>query len=592
MGREAGVGGNSLNRHGAGAAADPVTGSGIMSDRLLTEDLGEIPGVGKAEIALATDVVLSMVKAAKGLRMYQENNPVLEKFFQELVEKFNLILDEYSEYALDVDKFELRYKGHVIYENSDPKESIAFKIYSDGIRCIIFSQGLESCEISGFLQIIGSGASASIDEDIATRFWDSAFPHFAYVLEDDYQEIDLEIEEQFAASAGKADLPASFPEAVAASAIPLVQVQEHLLAFTDEDRISIAALIDAEEHANPVEESARIFADILAGAFGQDIFSPFLDIYLKFAANIFVSGNAGTGLKMFSVLYRRATSAEQPAERQEYKRGLERLWSEETLQGLCRIIDTTDDVSAETMQTLSRMIGATTPAVLYELLGLIEKSRMRKVVLNVATTIARDDPRSLIPHLKDRRWYLVRNMVFILGELRDSSLLDQVAALITHRDIRVRKEVLRYLLAVPDPRAKPYILKFLRDESGHMRVRAVQLMGRARLQIALKPLMEFAESDVFDLFEIAEKMAVYEAIADLGGEKVLPLFKGMLTKKFHFQRTREREAVICASFALQKIPGEASLKLLQDALKAKTKEHHEVIIAAIKALSGSSPVPS
>ena len=564
-----------------------------MSDRLMAEELGdEIPGVGKAEIAQATDVVLAMVKAAKGLRMYQENNPVLEKFFQELAEKFTLILDEYSEFALDVDKFELRYKGHVIYENSDPKESIAFKIYSDGIRCIIFSQGLENYEINGFLQIIGSGTSASIDEDIATRFWDSAFPHFAYVLEDDYQEFDLEIEEQFAVRAGKADLAASFPAAAADCATPLTQVPEQLLVLTDDDRIGIAALIDAEEHANPLEESARIFADILTGAFGQEIFAPFLDIYLKFATNIFVSGNAGTGLKMFSVLYRRATSAELPAERQEYKRGLERLWSEEALQGLCRIIDSSDDVNTDMLLTLSRMIGATTPAVLYELLGLIERSRMRKVVLNVATTVAKDNPRSLIPYLKDRRWYLVRNMVFILGELRDSTLLDQVAVLITHRDIRVRKEVLRYLLAVPDPRAKAYILKFMRDESGDMRVKAVQLMGRARLQIALTPLMEFAESDVFDLIDITEKRAIYEAIADLGGEKVLPLFKGMLTKKFHFQRAREREAVICASFALQRIPGEASIKLLQDALKAKTKEHHEVINAAIKALSGNSPVSS
>ena len=61
--------------------------------------------------------------------------------------------------------------------------------------------------------------------------------------------------------------------------------------------------------------------------------------------------------------------------------------------------------------------------------------------------------------------------------------------------------------------------------------------------------------------------------------------QGMLTKKFHFQRAREREAVICAAHALQKIPGEATLKLLQDALRAKTKEHHEVLGAAIKALS-------
>jgi HEAT repeat protein len=175
--------------------------------------------------------------------------------------------------------------------------------------------------------------------------------------------------------------------------------------------------------------------------------------------------------------------------------------------------------------------------------------------------------------------------VFILGQLKNTALLDRVVVLITHREQRVRKEVLKYLIAVPDSKAKPYILKFLRDEASAIRIMALQMMGRARLQFALKPIAAFADTVEFEQMNISEKKAVYEAIGELGGEKMLPLFKTMLTKRFLFNKAKEKDAVICAVAGLQKIPGEETLKILEGALRSKSLEFRDIINNAILMVS-------
>ncbi len=564
----------------------------IMSDDISIAAEESVPGVvSKSEVALATDIMLTMVKTAKGVKLYQANSPLLVQFFQELAEKMSAMLTQYSEYKLDVERFELRYKGQLVYENPDIKESLAFRMYSDGIRSIIFRQGLAEWELKDFLEIVNMNAAYSVDDDIVTLLWDKGLPHFTYILEDDYQEIDKQIDEQLVGLSAQRKTLSAFPKDPFSLAAPLAAIPDNLLAVSADNMAALKEFIESEARLRPLEESARILSAILSGAQANELFTEFLEIYLKFARNLFASGEIEVALKMFAFLHRKATASEASAERSRaIQLALGRFWTEEALNGLCKCIDTTEAVSLDGLKIVAVMIGQTSSSALCELLGLVGKMKMRKVLIDALINIARDNPHILLPYFKDSRWYLVRNMVTILIQLKNTALLEQVVTLITHRELRVRKEVLKYLLSVPDPKAKPYILKFLRDEASSMRITAVQLMGRARLQLALKPLIDFVNSEAFDVISISEKKAVYEAIAELGVEKALPLFKKMLTNKFHFNRAGEKEAVICAAAGLQKIPGEESIKLLKEALRAKTRDHHEVIISAIEMLVKAAPV--
>jgi hypothetical protein len=563
-----------------------------MNEDIMSAETSPPEEASKAEVALATDIMLAMVKTAKGVKMYQASNPLLGKFFQEMTEKISSMLNLYSEYKLDVDRFELSYKGHAVYNNSDTNESMAFRMYSDGIRSIVFSEGVEEWELKEFIEIVGLSQAGAVDDDIVTRMWDKGLPHCSYILEDDFREIDKQIDEQLTGTSAMGRIPPSCLADPFSCAKKLQIVPDHFYTLTAEETSCLQALLSAEEPFNPIDETARILATILSGVAEPELFSAFLEIYLKLTRNLFLAGEKEYSFKLFTFLSRRATAKEPVDDRSRLiLDALGRLWTDEAIKGLCKIIDTADAISVDELKTLSTMIGQTSPATLCELLGLVETMKMRKVLIETTSEIAGEKPQIFLPYLSDSRWYLVRNVVLILTQLKNSVLLDQVAALITHRDQRVRKEVLKYLVAVPEPRAKPFILKFLQDEVAGIRIMALQLLGRAKLRFALQPIIAFIDTEVFERMSISEKKAVYETLGELGGVKMLPLFKSMLTRRYLFQRAKEKEAIICAVAGLGKIPGEETLKLLEEAHRSKSPEGREIIKDAIIKVSRQKNTP-
>jgi hypothetical protein len=565
-----------------------------MSDSVRFSDDPATPEeASKSEITLAADIMMAMVKAAKGARMYQPNNPILGRFYQDLTEKMMNHLQLYGEYKLDVEKFELRYKEHVVYANQDAGESMAFRMYSDGIRSFIFSDGVDTDELKDFLAIVTMSSSGDLDDDIVTRLWDRDLPHCQYILEDDFQEAGADIGNECTGGATVGRIPPACLQDPLAVSTPLQAIPPQLYLLSEDDHAALQSLLEAAETIRPLDEVCRILSAILAGVEDTADFSQFLEISRKLVRNLFAAGESGHALKMFAFLYNLSTAKEPSAEKRRLVlQALDRFWTDNAFKGLCTTINTTDAIPADDFKTLSIMIGRTSATAICELLGMVEKMKLRKILIEAVIDIAREKPTILIPGLTDPRWYLARNMVFILTRLKCAALLEQVVPLIAHRDQRVRKEVLHYLITIDEPRAKSYLQKFLRDESPALRLTAVKFFGRARLQFALKPIMAMVDSYEFEELTIADKKAIYEAIGELGGEKVLPLLKALLLKKYLLTTSKEMESVACALAGLLKIPGEGTLKVLEEGLRVKRSEYRPVISQAISQFNQAAAASS
>jgi hypothetical protein len=57
--------------------------------------------------------------------------------------------------------------------------------------------------------------------------------------------------------------------------------------------------------------------------------------------------------------------------------------------------------------------------------------------------VSQDNPNRIVAHLDDPRWYLIRNLVFVLGRCRNPDVVAHVVPLTEHIDARVRRESLR-----------------------------------------------------------------------------------------------------------------------------------------------------
>ena len=550
----------------------------------------ETTEVSKEELSLATDVLLSMVKSSKGLKMYLPNNPLVARFNEELRGKMSRHLALYGDFKLDIDQFELRYKGKVVYENREPKESIAFKMYIDGIRFLIFSEGIEEHELCDFLDIVGKERPGDVDDDIVTLLWEKNLPHLTYILAEDFLEFD--------SAGGAFGTPSSQQEkiygiyktiATQTPSSPISIVPQNILVLTDEEAEWLKKAREADEKRKPLDEVIQILTSILIGEKDQGVFGEFVEIVSTLTQNLIKSGEMGYALNLVRFLGNLAKNEQLPPDKRVMIDGsLRTLFSKDAVESLVRIIDTTDLITAEELAEFLHTLGKPSITRICDLLGLVEKMKMRKVILQVLIEIGHDSPEVFLPYLSDPRWYVVRNMAFILARIAHPGVLDKVVALISHREPRIRKEVLNYLERTPDPKAKNYLLKFLRDDSSALRIRALQVLGNSNCMFALKPIAAMTASELFQEKDIEERKAVYEALGGLGADQMLPMFREMIMKKFWFNKAKEKESVICAVAGLMKIKSEGALSLLEEANAVKGDEIREIINQAIVARSSEN----
>ena len=126
------------------------------------------------EIVSVKRVLKLLDKTAKSNRTYGSANPVAQKFTQQLFEELTNHLTTYSRLAFLVQRSELLCKDSVVYqaEQDGGSESLAFKLYGDGIRELVLHEGLTQEELSLFLASLWSNVDSNEDDDdIVTRLW-------------------------------------------------------------------------------------------------------------------------------------------------------------------------------------------------------------------------------------------------------------------------------------------------------------------------------------------------------------------------------------------------------------------------------------
>lgn len=89
----------------------------------------------------------------------------------------------------------------------------------------------------------------------------------------------------------------------------------------------------------------------------------------------------------------------------------------------------------------------------------------------------------------DERWFVVRNIVGILGEIRSADAIDHFRRTIEHADARVRRETILALSKVGGEAAVPLLAKGLNDPDPALRGAAALGLGLTKLPVAAGPLL-------------------------------------------------------------------------------------------------------
>jgi len=233
------------------------------------------------------------------------------------------------------------------------------------------------------------------------------------------------------------------------------------------------------------------------------------------------------------------------------------LWGEEKHQDIADYIITVGEPYSE-------------PVIEY--LGLAPKWSERQLWMKILEGIGGDAQQMIARSLKDERWYLVRNLLIILGKDLDPNSIKIIHQLIGHPHPKVRLEVLRNLFYCNPATANRQLLKELESEDLEARLAAIQIADLSRDQAVLSVLHKNLGSDPTDDTELEFKKQIVKALTRIGNKDSLPILRRILQKQglLVSHRIKQLHTEIFQNLAL--FPGTSADKLLSEFTKGKHKQ--------------------
>jgi HEAT repeat protein len=164
-----------------------------------------------------------------------------------------------------------------------------------------------------------------------------------------------------------------------------------------------------------------------------------------------------------------------------------------------------------------------------------------------------------IRRLKDNRWFLVRNLIILLKNLNDPTILPSLHALLDHPHPRVRLELMQTLIKFNDPIAERIILQEMDSPDTGRCLKAIALAGITRNRLVSQKLLEFLKQRGLGKTILPIKKASVHALGEIGDPSVLPALQDILKTRTLFRRHAASNLKLEIIKSLQKYPaGEAS----------------------------------
>jgi len=215
-----------------------------------------------------------------------------------------------------------------------------------------------------------------------------------------------------------------------------------------------------------------------------------------------------------------------------------------------------------------------------ERLGLANQYSERKRWIDLLTRISGNALQTMIPFLSDERWYLVRNLVKILGSEPTPALVKAIQPLHQHPHPQVRAETIRVLFSCNQATANRLLLTELHSDDEEACLAAVSIAHLSRDPEVLTFLHQQLEKEPGSDAELTFSRAIVNSLCLRAEKESLVILRRLLYRGglLIHRRTRQLQRDIIAALADFRHP--AADKLLEELTAGKFS--HDAAIAMAK----------
>lgn len=573
----------------------------------LTEEMPLVEGVETdEELLLARDLTSFFIKTIKAVRFYPPDNPTIKGFRDQLLKKFQHFLNKYPSFILQIGEFALSFKDRNLYENRDTKSSLAFLFYKDGLRELRFLKGLEEWEVQGVMDVLrGSENINALEDDLVTLLWERDFAHISYLATDEFLEdtpilipenidqlrsnlifkplahnVQVDILEEEGEE--EADLDKIISQGVEAPSLKNRNV--YFLTPDELDRLrnEVASEIDPTFVFNAID----ILFEILALEKEREPYQDAVNLLQKMLDGLLTLGEFQRASHLLKQLYIVIKTYElKDWQTEALHQLIESAGDEVRIERIGKILEKEEGVRLEDVNDYLILLQQSSIKPLIKLLGELKNSKTRRVICDALSEIGKNAVELFTPFIDDSRWYLVRNITYILGRIGKEKALPHLQKAFNHDELRVRREAVQALGLIGGPKAVSLLIKALIDRDARIRAMAAINLGKVGKNVGLAGLLEVVQSKDFHKKEPAEMKAFLDAIGMVGSNEALPALQQMLERKSLFGMGRKDETRPGVANALAMIGTPEARAILEKGRDSKDESIRTACRQALKTIS-------
>lgn len=565
------------------------------------------------ELFLARDLTSSFIKAIKAFRFYPPDNPTLKGFREQLIKKFNFFLNKYDLFTIQIGEYDFSFKGKILYENRDIKTSLAFLFYKDGLRELRFMKGIEDWEIDGLIDVIKRSDNINqLEDDLVTLIWEKDFMHIGYLATDEFLEdtpihVPENIEEfrkklvfKPIAHHVEVDLLKEETEEGMDLEEILSKAMEEPLPFitnrgvyslTPEEVEGLKKEVEAEVDPTFVFNVMDILFEIITLEKEVEPFQDAVNILIKILDALITIGDFQKAADLLKRVYITLKTCElKDWQIEMVRRLIHEAGEEQRIERIGRILEKEEGIKLEDANAYLVLLQKNSIKPLIRLLGELKNSKTRRVICDSLSEIGKNAIESFTPFVDDKRWYLVRNIIYILGRIGKEQSLPYIQKVLGHEDVRVRREVITALGLIGGMKAVHLLTRALTDGDFRIRAMAALNLGKVGKKAGLIPLLEVVQAKDFSKKDPVEIRAVFDAIGMTGSSEAIPILQQLLERKSLFGRGKIDEIRMGAANALAMIGTSEAMAILESGRNSKEESIREACAQALRGRSSKEPI--
>lgn len=495
---------------------------------------------------------VTLGKAFRAYQLYDENNPVRQRFVESLKGEIKALWGELDKLVVTMDEDRIYLGGSEVYHSESRNDSLAFLFFKDGVREITFLPGIEDHELDTFLGVLQKARKLVPEgDDLLTVLWEAEMQYFRYQYVDLLAE-GVELPEAGPGASGEvlqAALAAEDEEIAAqeeeeaygqeqgADAPQTVQQDDFnptLYALDPRDMEALRSELQNELERDTRTDVLKALFDRLEEPTNRERQSEILGILETLLPNFLSRGKLVAATNVLREL-RRLERIDGMFDEQrsiESRRILDEISTREAIEELMQALyGGTIRASSTQLANFLQFLRGSALAPLLRESEIVEHKELQAVLRASVQGIADKNRKALIALLDEDDPLIAAAAAKLSAEMKIAEAGPALARLLVHDDPAVRLAAVEAAVALKASSVANALEDRLEDPERAVRIAAARAFEELRYPPVAKKLSAIIRGRGIRDADISEKVAVFEAYGTTAGEDGIALLDGLLNGK-------------------------------------------------------------